>query len=48
MALEGQVARDSMGINFGVQWAAQEAVSSERELSYVALPFSVAGVWVGG
>jgi hypothetical protein len=47
MALEAQTARDGKGINFGVQLAAQDAVVSNRELSYVAAPIPVANEWVG-
>ena len=46
MALETQTARATMGINFGLQFAAQDAVVSERELSFVGLPLPLANDWV--
>lgn len=46
MVLESQTARDGKGLNFGLQFAAQHAVASNRELSYVAVPLQVADQWV--
>ena len=43
--LEGQTARNAVGVNFGVQFTAQEAVASDRELSAVVVPLPIANEW---
>ncbi|SDI40249.1 hypothetical protein SAMN05216466_12244 [Paraburkholderia phenazinium] len=44
-SLEGQTARDTQGINLGVQFSAQETVASDRELSAVVVPLPIANEW---
>jgi hypothetical protein len=43
--LEGQTARDTLGVNLGVQFSAQETVASDRELSAVVVPLPIANEW---
>ena len=44
-SLEGQTARDAVGVNLGVQFNAQDAVASDRELSAVVVPLPIANEW---
>ncbi|WP_124800694.1 hypothetical protein [Paraburkholderia phosphatilytica] len=44
-SLEQQTARDTLGLNFGVQFSATEAVSSDRELTAVSVPLPIADEW---
>lgn len=43
--LEGQTARDALGVNLGIQFNAQESVATDRELSVVAVPLPIAKEW---
>lgn len=44
-SLEQQTARDTLGLNFGVQFSATEAISSDRELTAVSVPLPIADDW---
>lgn len=44
-SLEGQTARAAFGINFGLQFSAQDTVTSDRELSAVVVPLETADRW---
>ncbi|WP_141667468.1 hypothetical protein [Burkholderia cepacia] len=44
-ALEGQTAREALGINLGVQFGAQSIVASDRELAAVVVPLPIADQW---
>lgn len=44
-SLEGQVARETLGVNLGVQFSAQDSVLSDRELSAVVVPLPIAEAW---
>jgi len=45
MALEAKMARDALGINYGLQLAAQDLALSNRELHFVAVPLPVSTAW---
>ncbi|WP_156444554.1 hypothetical protein [Burkholderia sp. MSMB1826] len=44
-SLEGQTAREALGINLGVQFGAQSIVASDRELAAVVVPLPIADQW---